>query len=155
MHRPSLPTILLGSLTILPSALAQNNCHGNPSTVGYCTPLTYKDTTNDFSAPPTTSDCDATCFGVNEDAGDWLIDFSTDADGARHSLLLYHCGFAVSRGDGTPGDARFSMANQDILDLYDESLNGFGSLHDGGISTEGTMMCGDLEINWYIQDLSA
>ncbi|KAI0814164.1 hypothetical protein GGR55DRAFT_498150 [Xylaria sp. FL0064] len=89
-----------------------------------------------------------------EDAGDWLVDFFTDADGARHSMILYHCGFAVSRGQGTPRDAKFSLVNQDILDLYDESLNRFGSLHNG-ISAEGTMLCDDLEINWYIQDLNA
>ncbi|KAI1348989.1 hypothetical protein F5Y01DRAFT_317189 [Xylaria sp. FL0043] len=40
-----------------------------------------------------------------EDAGDWLVDFSTDADGARYSMTLYHCGFAVSRSQGTLRDA--------------------------------------------------
>ncbi|KAI1363143.1 hypothetical protein F5Y08DRAFT_252716 [Xylaria arbuscula] len=154
MYLLSLLTTLLGSHAILSSALTQSNCYGNPSTVGYCTPLTYKDTTDDFSAPPTTIDCDSTCIGINEDAGDWLVDFSTDADGARHSMILYHCGFAVSRGESTSQDAKFSMANQDILDLYEESLNQFGSLHNGSISAEGTMVCEDLEVNWYIQDLN-
>ncbi|KAI0522075.1 hypothetical protein F5B22DRAFT_458159 [Xylaria bambusicola] len=155
MQHPSPLAILLGSLIVLPISHAQNNCYGNPSIEGYCTPLTFKDTTNDFSAPPMTSDCDATCFGINEDAGDWLVDFSTDANGAHHSMILYHCGFAVSRGQGTPRNAKFSLANQDILDLYDETLNRFGALHDGSISAQGTMLCGDFQINWYIQDLNA
>ncbi|KAI0415722.1 hypothetical protein F5X98DRAFT_210011 [Xylaria grammica] len=154
MYYPNILIKLLSSLIYLSLCHAQNNCYGNKSIAGYCTPLTYTDTTSDFSAPPTTSDCQAACAGVNEDAGDWLVDFSTDANGANHSILLYPCGFAVARGEDTPSDARFSLANQDILDLYDESLNRFAGSHDGGVSAEGTMQCGDFEIKWYIQDLS-
>ncbi len=155
MYHPNILVILLGNLIFLPLSHEQDNCYGNKSIVGYCTPLTYTDTTDNFSAPPGTSDCEATCAGINQDAGDWLVDFSTDADDALHSMLLYHCGFAVSRGEGTPPDARFSLTNQDILDLYDESLNRFGGSHDGGLSAAGTMQCGDFEIKWYIQDLYA
>ncbi|KAI0430270.1 hypothetical protein F5Y09DRAFT_232277 [Xylaria sp. FL1042] len=155
MYRPSILVVLLTHLIFLPLSHGQDNCYGNKSIAGYCTPLTYTDTTNNFSAPPKTSDCEATCVGINQDPGDWLVDFSTDADGALHSMLLYHCGFAVSRGEGTPRDAKFSLANQDILDLYDESLNRFGNLHNGGISATGTMQCGDFKINWFIKDLYA
>ncbi|KAI1277360.1 hypothetical protein F5Y07DRAFT_407829 [Xylaria sp. FL0933] len=79
-----------------------------------------------------------------EDAGDWPVDLSKDADGARHGMILYHCGFAVSRDQGTPRDAKFSLANQNILDLYGENLNRFRSLDNGAISAEGTMLCGNL-----------
>lgn len=156
---PSLPFRGLFSL-LLPLLLstttqAQNNCLGNKSTAGYCTPLTFTDTTSQFAAPPTTSSCQDTCAGVNGDAGDWLVDFSTDASGAVHPMLLYPCGFAVAAGAGTPKDARFSVANQDILDLYDESLLKFGGAHAGRISAQGTMMCGDFEIKWFIEDLNA
>ncbi|KAI0196399.1 hypothetical protein F4808DRAFT_439941 [Astrocystis sublimbata] len=156
MHRPTAFVALLGSLTsfLSPCHAEVNNCLGDKSIVGYCTPLTYVDTTTHFAAPPTTSECQDTCRGINQDLGEWLVDFSMDADGVRHSISLYHCGFAVSRGDGVPHDASFSLKNQDILDLYDESLKRFGGLHKGKISAEGTMLCGDLHINWFIQDLS-
>ncbi|KAF2965033.1 hypothetical protein GQX73_g8560 [Xylaria multiplex] len=147
--------MVLSSLIFLPLCHSQNNCYGNKSIAGYCTPLTYTDTTNDFTAPPTTSECQTTCAGINQDSGDWLVDFSIDNGGARHDMLLYPCGFAVARGEDTPRDARFSLANQDILDLYEETLSRFAGLHDGGVSAEGTMLCGDFEIKWYIQDLSA
>ncbi|KAI3321673.1 hypothetical protein HD806DRAFT_524121 [Xylariaceae sp. AK1471] len=137
------------------SVRAQDSCYGDKSTAGYCTPLTYTDTTKDYKAPPTTSDCFDTCRGINQDAGDWSVDFNDDADGVHHSMILYHCGFAVSQGEGTPRDASFSLANQDILDLYDESINRFGADHGGQISAEGTMDCGGLNITWYIQDLYA
>ncbi|KAI1296139.1 hypothetical protein F5Y03DRAFT_297211 [Xylaria venustula] len=155
MYRPNYLVLLLSHLIFIPFSYGQDNCYGNKSIAGYCTPLTYTDTTDSFSAPPKTSDCEATCVGINQDAGDWLVDFSTDAAGALHSMILYHCGFAVSRGDGTPEDAKFSLANQDILDLYDESLNRFGPLHDGAISASGTMECSGFNVNWYIKDLSA
>ncbi|KAI0801616.1 hypothetical protein GGR55DRAFT_469000 [Xylaria sp. FL0064] len=155
MYRPNILVVLLAHLILLPLSHGQDNCYGNKSIVGYCTPLTYTDTTNTFKAPPKTSDCEATCVGINQDPGDWLVDFSTDADGALHSMLLYHCGFAVSRGAGTPADAKFSLANQDILDLYDESLNRFGNLHNGAISATGTMQCSGYKVNWFIKDLYA
>lgn len=149
-------TSLFSLLILLPTATrAQNNCLGNKSIVGYCTPLTFADTTGQFAAPPTASDCQDTCAGVNGDPGDWLVDFSTDASGAVHPMLLYPCGFAVAAGEGTPKDARFSVANQDILDLYDESLLRFGGSHGGRISAEGTMMCAGFEIKWFIEDLNA
>ncbi|KAI0436757.1 hypothetical protein F4803DRAFT_207050 [Xylaria telfairii] len=156
MHHPRSLVMLLGSLVFFLSlSYAQDNCRGDQSIVGYCTPLTFTDTTTKFKAVPTTSDCQDTCRGINQDAGDWLVDFSKDADGALHDISLYYCGFAVSRGAGTPHNAKFSLANQDILDLYDESLNRFGSLHAGKISAQGTMLCGGLHINWFIQNLSA
>ncbi|KAJ2996508.1 hypothetical protein NUW58_g954 [Xylaria curta] len=147
--------VLLSSLIFYSLCHAQNNCYGNKSVTGYCTPLTYKDTTGIFHAPPRTSDCQDTCAGINEDLGDWLVDFSMDADGVRHSMILYHCGFAVSQGEGTPHNTKFSLANQDILDLYDGAINRFGGLHNGKISAEGTMQCGKFQIKWYIQDLYA
>ncbi|KAI8631716.1 hypothetical protein F5Y19DRAFT_463392 [Xylariaceae sp. FL1651] len=137
------------------SVFAQDQCWGNKSSPKYCTPLTYVDTTDTFKAPPTTSDCQDTCHTINEDAGDWEVDFSMDADDVHHSMILTHCGFAVGRGEGTPRNASFLLANQDILDLFDESINRFGPNHDGGISANGTMDCGDLHINWYIADLYA
>lgn len=156
MWRPHTLALLLGSLIFLPLSSAQNNCRGDKSIAGYCTPLTYRDTTDDFEAPPRALSCQDTCAGINADLGDWLVDFSADADGVQHRMLLYPCGFAVARGDGAPRDARLSLANQDILDLYDESLRRFGARHaDGRISAEGTMRCGDLVIKWYIEDLSA
>ncbi|KAI0111268.1 hypothetical protein GGR51DRAFT_71690 [Nemania sp. FL0031] len=154
MYHANILAMLLGSLMFLGLSYAQDNCYGNKSIAGYCTPLTYVDTTGNFKAPPTTSDCQDTCFGINGDAGDWLVDFSTDANGAHHNMLLYPCGFAVAPGDGTPHNAKFSLANQDILDLYDESLNRFGKLHGGKISAQGTMQCGTLQIKWYIQNPS-
>ncbi|KAI8948047.1 hypothetical protein F4801DRAFT_474841 [Xylaria longipes] len=155
MCHPKTLVMLLCSLILFSRSHAQDNCYGDKSIAGYCTPLTFTDTTATFEAAPTTSECQDTCRGINEDAGDWLVDFSTDPDGARHSISLYPCGFAVSRGDGTPADASFSLANQDILDLYDESLSRFGGLHSGKISAQGTMLCGDYHVNWLIQDLSA
>ncbi|KAI0401692.1 hypothetical protein F4802DRAFT_419513 [Xylaria palmicola] len=155
--------VLLGSSLLsfpAPSRAAQpDNCRGDKSAAGYCTPLTFKDTTAGFAAPPVTADCQATCASINADLGDWLVDFSTDGnqsgDARFHDIVLHHCGFAVARGPGTPADARFFLANQDILDLYDETIHRFGGLHQGGISAEGTMRCGELLIKWYIQELYA
>ncbi|KAI0465654.1 hypothetical protein F4859DRAFT_374091 [Xylaria cf. heliscus] len=156
MPHPKTLAVLLGSfLVLLSPSHAQDNCYGNKSIAGYCTPLTFTDTTASFKTPPTTSDCQATCAGINQDAGDWLVDFSADPDGALHKISLYPCGFAVSRGEGTPHNARFSLANQDILDLYDGSLGRFGAAHAGRLSAQGTMQCGDYNINWFIQDLYA
>ncbi|KAI1734971.1 hypothetical protein F4680DRAFT_317106 [Xylaria scruposa] len=155
MCHPKALITLLCSLILFSLSHAQDNCYGDKSIAGYCTPLTFTDTTAQFKAPPTTSECQDTCRGINQDAGDWLVDFSTDPAGARHGISLYPCGFAVSPGEGTPHNARFSLTNQDILDLYDESLNRFGGLHAGKISAQGTMLCADFHINWFIQDLSA
>ncbi|TGJ80254.1 hypothetical protein E0Z10_g8500 [Xylaria hypoxylon] len=154
MYYHNILATLLSSLIFLPLCHTQNNCYGNKSIAGYCTPLTYTDSTGSFSAPPKTSDCQAACAGINQEFGDWLVDFSTEANGAHHGMLLYPCGFAVARGQDTPHNARFSVANQDILDLYDESLNRFAGLHHGSVSAEGTMQCSGFTIKWYIQDLS-
>jgi hypothetical protein len=142
-------------LALITPAGAQDACYGDKSTTGYCTPLTYRDVTDEYDAPPTTGDCYDACRGVGQDAGDWLVDFADDADGVHHSMILYHCGFAVGQGEGTPRDARFSLANQDILDLYDESVNRFAALHGGRVSAEGTMECAGLNVTWYVQDLYA
>lgn len=153
----SIFALLFGAfLLILPGCSATpfaDNCAGTPSIAGYCTPLTYKDTTGNFAASPTTGDCQNTCIGVNTDAGDWAVDFSDVAEGGRKSLLLYPCGFAVARGDGMPHSATIKMTNQDILDLYEGSIKRFGGAHGGKISAEGTMTCGSYNVKWYIQKL--
>ncbi|KAI1823345.1 hypothetical protein F4861DRAFT_335945 [Xylaria intraflava] len=147
-----LPGVLILLSSLLPVSNAQDSCYGNKSITGYCTPMTYTDTTDNFKTPPTTADCQQTCASVNNDAGDWLVDFSKDADGTHHNIVGANCGFSLSRGANTPQNARFSMANQDILDLYDESLNRFGGNHGGAISAEGTMECGGFQVNWYIKN---
>ncbi|GAP87999.2 putative glycoside hydrolase family 18 protein [Rosellinia necatrix] len=171
-HHGDVP--LIGQSAPSPAqAQAQNNCRGDASAAGYCTPLTFTDATAGFASPPTTRDCQDACAGVNGDAGDWLVDFSADqkpttnsssssssssasggSDG-RHDMLLYRCGFAVAPGAGTPADARLTLANRDILALYDGSLARFGAAHGGRVAARGTMLCaGGLEIEWFIQDLA-
>ncbi|KAI1177777.1 hypothetical protein F4777DRAFT_576593 [Nemania sp. FL0916] len=154
MHHSNILAIFLGSLMFFHLSYAQDYCYGNKSIAGYCTPLTYTDTTSKFTSPPTTGNCQDACRGVITDAGDWSVDFATAGSGI-HGMLLYPCGFGVTRGKDTPANANFLMANQDIIDLYDESINRFGGKHGGKISAEGTMNCSNYLVNWYIQDLNA
>ncbi|KAI1199765.1 hypothetical protein F5X97DRAFT_295342 [Nemania serpens] len=153
MYHPNIAVMLLGGLAFLRLSHAQNNCYADKSLRGYCTPLTYTDTTGSIQGLPTTLDCQDSCAGVIRDPTDWLVDFSTAADGAQHGMLYYHCGFAISQGKGTPHNAKIFLANQDIIAVYNETINRFGGLHGGKISAEGTMQCDGLEVNWFIEDL--
>ncbi|KAI1111634.1 hypothetical protein F5Y14DRAFT_305613 [Nemania sp. NC0429] len=156
MYHPNITALLLGGLAFLGLSHAQKNCFllTEKSFARYCTPLTFKDTTGgSVQGLPTASDCQDACRGVVGDPSDWLIDFSTAADGAQHSMLYYHCGFAISQGKGTPHDAKIWLANQDLIAVYNGTLSRFGGLHGGKISAEGTMECDGLEVNWFIEDL--
>ncbi|KAI1263486.1 hypothetical protein F5Y18DRAFT_394576 [Xylariaceae sp. FL1019] len=151
MHHLTLLLTLLSSLLLIPLSLAQDQCLGNKADAGYCTPLTYVDTTLSAKSAPTTTDCEDTCHGVNSDAGDWLVDFGYEGNGGLHPMLAWPCAFALQPGNSSFNNASFDMANQDILDLYDESINRFGPLHDGKISAEGTMMCQGVLARWFIK----
>ncbi|KAI0599491.1 hypothetical protein F4775DRAFT_591281 [Biscogniauxia sp. FL1348] len=126
-------------------------CTGNQADAGYCTTLTYVDRTDATAGAPTTSDCQATCRGVLQDPGDWIVQFAGVPAGGRHQMLGYACGFSVGRGDGEPADLSFSMANQDILDILDEVTRRFGGAHGGGaVAAEGTMECQGHVAKWYV-----
>ncbi|KAI1634769.1 hypothetical protein F4809DRAFT_651665 [Biscogniauxia mediterranea] len=132
------------------AALAGDACTGNKADAGYCTTLTYVDRTLSASGAPTTADCQATCRGVLQDPGDWIVEFEGVPAGGRHQMLGYACGFSVARGDGEPADLTFSMTNQDILDIIDEATQRFGGAHGGAVAAEGTMQCQGHVAKWYI-----
>ena len=81
--RASISTLLM--LASASFTVAQiNYCRGDPSNVGHCTTLTYTDLTTTVTNPPNSTDCYNTCFGINADAGDWIVDFK----GQIKSLFL-------------------------------------------------------------------
>ncbi|KAI1502019.1 hypothetical protein F5X99DRAFT_170734 [Biscogniauxia marginata] len=139
-------TILIAS-TFSGLALAAA-CTGDKSIAGYCTTLTLLDRTNP-SVSPSTSQCQDTCAAVLQDPSDWNVDFAGKPDGYRQPMLGHDCGFSVSRGDGEPANLRFSMRNQDILDIIDEAVNRFGGAN-GRVGAEGTMNCEGHIAKWYI-----
>lgn len=69
-------TLLLGGLAFLGLSHAQNNCYADKSQTGYCTPLTFTDTTtatgnaNNVQGLPTTADCQDSCAEVIRDPTD-------------------------------------------------------------------------------------
>ncbi|KAI0390713.1 hypothetical protein F5Y17DRAFT_47586 [Xylariaceae sp. FL0594] len=159
MIMKSLPTILPALLLLSPTAFATSptaaaaadSCLGTPTNVGYCTPLTYTDTTGVYPGNPTTADCLNTCAGVS---GDCSVAFTgQDGGGLRKLVLRRPCGFAIAWGDsGNPPETTVTMNSQDILDLFEESLNRFGGAHGGRIAAEGTMTCGGRNIRWFIRN---
>ncbi|KAI0010915.1 putative necrosis-inducing factor-domain-containing protein [Xylariaceae sp. FL0662B] len=140
------------SAALISFASAQDYCWGNKSAAGYCTPGEYIDRTSTAASPPSRDDCYHTCSGIQTDAGDWSVDFRGQPAGYKDLMLVYDCGFAVSRESDTDTSGfEFSMHNQDILDLIDEAVNRFADKHGGKVAAEGTMTCGDHTARWYVE----
>jgi hypothetical protein len=130
-------------------AAAQNPCTGDPSITGYCTPLTW-DAEPQNDTDPTVDDCGYACrIGVAGDAGDWAADLTGSADGERRRVVGFPCEFAIGRGPGQADPIRFSMANQDILDIYAGVIDRFNS-STGRVAGSGTMTCEGLLIRWWV-----
>ncbi|OTB04736.1 hypothetical protein M426DRAFT_320599 [Hypoxylon sp. CI-4A] len=140
----------------------EDACAGDPSTAGYCTPISYTDTTtttvtttvtnkNTTASAPSTSDCQQTCRSILGDAGDWGVDFAGQPAGYRDDLYLGACGFGVAREtDADAAGFAFSVHNQDILDVVRGSIDRFAGSHDGRVSAEGTMECQGHVVRWFV-----
>ena len=103
-----------------------------------------------MSGPPTVSQCQDTCRGIEEDAGDWLVDFTGHPAGYIDAFIGYPCGFSAGRGAGEPLDYSFSMANQDIVDILNAVNTQYGGLHGGSVAAQGTMECQGHQATWYV-----
>jgi hypothetical protein len=71
-------SLILSLLSLISLAVAQtpNYCQGDKSIVGYCNTTSYTDKWASVSGPPTLSQCQDACRGVQTDAGDWIVDFT-------------------------------------------------------------------------------
>ncbi|KAI2605361.1 putative necrosis-inducing factor-domain-containing protein [Hypoxylon fragiforme] len=152
-HSIILLPALLALCQAIPASLDQEPqnsfCAGDKSVAGFCTALTYTDKTD--SASPTTSNCEDTCRGILSDAGDWGVDFAGRPAGWRDNMYIGACEFSVSREkDGDASAFAFSMKNQDILDLVDESIDRFAGKHGNKVKAEGTMNCQGHVVRWYV-----
>ncbi|KAI2464807.1 putative necrosis-inducing factor-domain-containing protein [Annulohypoxylon bovei var. microspora] len=143
--------LLLASLaSALPSLFTrQDACAGDKSVAGYCTPLTYNDVTSASSV--STADCQSTCRSILTDAGDWGVDFRGQPAGYVDGMYLSGCRFGVAREtDADDAQFEFDVANQDIVDLIDESISRFAGSHGGRVSAEGTMQCEGHVVRWFV-----
>jgi hypothetical protein len=130
-------------------ARASSYCTGEPSVAGYCTPETWEGrTTNGAPAVEGASGCEAACLGVASDAGDWFANLTGAAAGEKRSLVGYDCTFSIGRGPGQADPLTFSLANQDILDIYAGAIQRFA--WDGRVAATGTMRCEGKEVAWWI-----
>ncbi|KAI1098127.1 putative necrosis-inducing factor-domain-containing protein [Jackrogersella minutella] len=146
-----LPMLLVGFTAAAPSPLSprQDSCGGDKSIAGYCTPLTYTDQTNSSSIPATA--CQHTCQSILTDAGDWGVDFTGQPAGYRDEMFLGTCGFGIAREtDADTSQYSFSVANQDILDIIDESIKMFADKHGAKVKAEGTMNCEGHVVRWFV-----
>ncbi|KAI1455533.1 putative necrosis-inducing factor-domain-containing protein [Annulohypoxylon moriforme] len=140
-----------GLTSALPSLFTrQDACAGDKSVAGYCTPLTYNDVTKSDS-PVTTTDCLSTCSSILSDAGDWGVDFRGQPAGFVDGMFLSGCKFGIARETDTDtSQFEFNVANQDIVDVIDESIKRFGGSHGGKLSAEGTMNCEGHIVRWLV-----
>lgn len=142
---------LASALPSIPSLFTrQDACSGNKADAGYCTPLTYNDVTTS-STSITTSNCQSTCASILADAGDWGVDFRGQPAGYIDGMFLSGCKFGIAREtDSDTSQFSFDVANQDIVDVIDESIKRFGSSHGGKLSAEGTMTCQGHTVRWFV-----
>lgn len=130
-------------------ARAGSSCTGDPAVAGYCTPETWEDRTT-ADAPPVEgrSGCEDACKGVASDGGDWFANLTGAAPGEKRSVVGYDCAFSLGRGPGQADPLAFSLANQDILDIYRGAIERFAK--DGRLAATGTMRCEGMEVTWWI-----
>jgi len=149
MRYTTLSTWLAASLSTLTAiAYAQTSaCTGDKSIVGYCSITSFKDVTESFSDAPTIDQCQSTCSGILSDAGDWGFTLNGNTP---HRAYGSDCSFWVSRADNSTDPLSILMHNQDIVDIVDEVNLRFGELHKGKVAAEGTMVCGDQPVKWFV-----
>lgn len=141
---PYTPTLLVTLLLLLPAQAQAQFCRGDPTITGYCTPLTWIDTT--IPTSPAIEQCNNRCSGISNDAGDWMAQFAGKSDAYRDNMVGGPCAFAMSRGSNTTGD--LFLHNQDILDLYYGAIERFGG--GGRVAARGAMTCQGMKVNWFL-----
>ncbi|KAI4960817.1 hypothetical protein J4E86_002442 [Alternaria arbusti] len=83
MHSTSSLFLSLLAATFTAAQLSPdiNYCEGDKSTLGHCDTLTYEDTTLSAANPPTTTECQESCFSIFGDAGEWVVNLEVGMDG--------------------------------------------------------------------------
>ncbi|KAI1328707.1 hypothetical protein F5Y16DRAFT_398161 [Xylariaceae sp. FL0255] len=149
MFTSTLITLLLTVLSIVTGIHAVDECGGQSGAATYCTNLTFEDTTDTSGITSTnTTQCQATCMGVNEDAGDWEVMYGTDC--SRDLMLGWPCGLWFGPAPGASCTKTFDMTNQDVLNILGGASDRFGDLHGGAFSAQGTATCQGVTTDWYI-----
>lgn len=92
-----LDCLLLAVLGFLSGMAAANQCTGNKNNKGYCEVVTYEDRTTNNKDPPSNSQCESTCQGILEDAGDWSVSFVGKPAGFVQHVVISACDFSVGR----------------------------------------------------------
>jgi len=87
MHSTSyiLLSLLAATLAVAQLSPDINYCAGDKSTLGHCDTLTYEDTTLSAANPPTTTECQESCFSIFGDAGEWVVNLEGETTLYLHS----------------------------------------------------------------------
>ncbi|KAI4694424.1 hypothetical protein J4E81_006641 [Alternaria sp. BMP 2799] len=87
MHPTSSLFLSLLAATLIAAQLSPdiNYCEGDKSTLGHCDTLTYEDTTLSAANPPTTTECQESCFSIFGDAGEWIVNLEGEPTPYLHS----------------------------------------------------------------------
>ncbi|KAI4650213.1 uncharacterized protein J4E79_009480 [Alternaria viburni] len=134
-------SLLAATLSVAQLSPDINYCEGDKSTLGHCDTLTYEDTTLSAANPPTTTECQESCFSIFGDAGEWIVQLEGKPEGYQQHMHQFPCGFSIGAIPNTPHEFSFDMNNQDMADIIDEAVKRFAHLHGGKVAARGTVRC--------------